>query len=135
MCSESWDKSKFQQHIGAHILQENWKQWLSKKRPRYPCGLRGFRGALGVYPEKAQDEVVSGCYMWINQSGKKARHECKLLGSVPYNIVTTSKCSLVMPCTNRPFKCNMLGCNMYVQTYNMKTHYADNHKVPKCQRT
>ena len=41
---------------------------------------------------------------------------------------TSSKCSLVMPCTNRPFKCDMPGCNKYVLTYSMETHYADNHK-------
>jgi len=46
-------------------------------------------------------EGVTGCYMWIDHSGKKAMHECKLLGSVSYNIATTSKCSLVMPRTNR----------------------------------
>jgi len=35
-------------------------------------------------------------------------------------------CALSIPCTNRPFKCKMQGCNMYVWTYSMKTHYADN---------
>ena len=65
--------------------------------------------------------------MWIDHSGKKAMHECKLLGSVSYNIATTSKCSLVMPRTNRLSKCNMPGCNLYVWTYSMKTHYADKH--------
>jgi len=34
----------------------------------------------------------------------------------------------MMSCTNRPFKCNMPGCNLYVWTYNMKTHYADKHE-------
>ena len=43
------------------------------------------------------------------------------------NTATTSKCSLVMSCTNRAFKCNMPGCNLYVWTYSMKTHYADKH--------
>ena len=113
---------------GAFILQESWKQWPSKKRPRYPCGQCGLRGALGVDPKKAQDEGVTGCYMWIDQSGKKAMHECKLLGSVSYSMATTSKCSLVMPCTNKPFKCNMSGCILYVWTYTSKTHYADKHK-------
>jgi len=105
MCGESWEKSTIQQHIGVHILQEHWKQWSSKTRPRYPCGLCGLRGALGGDPKKAQDEGVSGCYMWIHQNGKKAMHECKLLGSVSYNLSTSSKCALSMPCTNRPFKC------------------------------
>jgi len=66
--------------------------------------------------------------MWIDQNGKKAMHECKLLGSVSYNLSTSSKCALLMPCTNGPFKCKMPGCNMYVCTYSMKTHYAENHK-------
>ena len=105
MCGESWEKSTIQQHIGVHILQEHWKQWSSKTRPRYPCGLCGLRGALGGETKKAQDEGVSGCYMWIHQNGKKAMHECKLLGSVSYNLSTSSKCALSMPCTNRPFKC------------------------------
>ena len=52
VCGESWDKSKIQQHIGAHMLQEHWKQWPSKKRPRYPCGLCGLRGAFGVDQKK-----------------------------------------------------------------------------------
>jgi len=86
MCGESWGKSKIQQHVGAHILEEHWKQWPSKKQPRYPCGLCGLRGALGGDTKKAQDEGVSGCYMWIDQNGKKAMHECKLLGSVSYNL-------------------------------------------------
>ena len=30
-----------------------------------------------------------------------------------------------MPCTSRPFKCDMPGYNMYVWMYSMKTHYAD----------
>ena len=72
VCGESWEKSKIQQHIGAHILQEHWKQWPSKKRPRYPCGLCGLRGAFGGDPKKTQDEEVPGCYMWIDHSGKKA---------------------------------------------------------------
>jgi len=25
VCCESWEKSKIEQHIGAHILQEHWK--------------------------------------------------------------------------------------------------------------
>ena len=99
-----------------------------EKQPRYPCGLCGLRGALGGDPKTAHDEASSGCYMWVDQSGKKAMHECKLLGSVSYNLSTSSKCALSMPCTNTPFKCKMPGCNMYVWTYNMKTHYADNHQ-------
>jgi len=59
--------------------------------------------------------------MWIDHSGKKAMHEFKLLGSVSYFIATTSKCSMVMSCTNRPFKCNMPICNLYVWTYSMLT--------------
>jgi len=39
VCGESWEMSKIQQHMGAHILQEHWKLWPSKTRPRYPCGL------------------------------------------------------------------------------------------------
>jgi len=105
VCGESWEMLKIQQHIGAHILQEHWKQWPSKTRPRYPCGLCGLQRALRGDPTKAQDEAVSGCYMWIDQNGKKAMHECKLLGSVPYNLSTSGKCALSMPCTNRPFKC------------------------------
>jgi len=128
VCGESWQKSKVQQHIGAHILQEHWKQWPSKIRPRwwYPCGLCGLRGALGGDPKKAQDEGVSGCCMWIDQNGKKGMHECTSLGSVSYNLSTSSKCALSVPCTNRPFKCKMPGCNMYVWTYSMETHYAKN---------
>jgi len=86
---------------------------------------------LGVNPKKAQEERVTGCYIWIDQSDKKTMHECKLLDSVSYNIATTSKCSLVMPCTNRPFKCNMPGCNLYVWMYSMKTHYADKYEGVK----
>jgi len=59
--------------------------------------------------------------MWIDQSGKKAMHECKLLGSVSYIIANTSKCSLVRIM-------QYAGCNVYVWTYSMKTHYADNYK-------
>ena len=73
-------------------------------------------------------EGVTGCYMWIDHSGKKAMHECKLLGSVSYNLSTSSNCALSMPCTNRPFKCKMPGCTRYVWTYSMKSHYADNHQ-------
>ena len=125
---QSLDKSKIQQHIGAHILQETWKQYLPKKRPRYPCGLFGLRWALGVDPKQAQEDGVTDCYMWIDQSGKKTMQECKLLGSVSYNIATTSKCLLVMPRTNRQFKCNMPCWNLYVWTYSMKTHHADKHE-------
>jgi len=73
-------------------------------------------------------EGVPSCYMWIDHSGKKTMHECKLLGSVSYNIATTSKCSLVMPCTDRLSKCNMPGCNLYVWKCSMKTRYADKHE-------
>ena len=91
----------------------------------YPRACLRVRGGD---PKKAQDETVSGWYKWIDQNGKKAMHECKLLGSVSYNLSTSSMCALSMPCTNRPFKCKMPGCNM---TYSMKTHYADNHQGAK----
>ena len=104
----------------------------SSGRQRHGRDIRAdyldFDGALGGDPKKVQDEAVPGCYMWIDQNGKKAMHDCKLLGSVSYNLSTSSKCALLMPCTNRPFKCKMPGCNMYVWTYSMKTHYADNHQ-------
>ena len=122
VCDESWEKSKIWQHIGVHIPQENRKRWSTKKRPRYPCGLCALRGALGCDPKNAKHEPASGGYIWIDQSGKKAMHECKLLGSVSYIIATTSKCLLAMPCTNRPFKYNMPDCNMWVWTYSINTH-------------
>jgi len=101
VCGESWETLKIQQHIGAHIPQEHWKQWPSKTRLRYPCGLCGLQGALGGDPKKAQDEAVSGCHMWTDQNGKKAMHECKLLGSVSYNLSTSSNCALLMPYTGQ----------------------------------
>ena len=55
----------------------------------------------------------------------------KLLGSVSYNLSTSSKCALSIPCTNRPFKCKMPGCNMYVWTYSLTTHCLD--KSPRCR--
>ena len=83
---------------------------------------------MGVDPKEAQDEAVSGCYLWIDQNVKKAMHECKLLGSVSYNLSTSSKCALSMTCTNRPFKCKMPGCNMHVWIESMQTHYTDNYQ-------
>jgi hypothetical protein len=62
--------------------------------------------------------------MWIDQNGKKVMHRCKLLGSVSYNLSTSSKFALSMPCTNRPFKCKIPGRNMCVWTYSLKTHYV-----------
>jgi len=40
------------------------------------------------------------CHMLIDQNGKKAMHECKLLDSVSYNLITPSECALSMPCTS-----------------------------------
>jgi len=67
----------------------------------YPCACLRVRGGD---PKQAQDEAVSGCYMWIDQNSKKAMHECKLLGSVSHNLSISSKCALSLPCTNRPNK-------------------------------
>jgi len=36
-----------------------------------------------------------------------------------------------MSCTNRPFKYNIPGRNIYVWTYSMKTHYTGNHEGAK----
>jgi len=83
-------------------------------------------GVIHAYECKQFLKIIVG--MWIDQSGKKAIHECKLLGSVSYDIATTSMRSLAMPCTKRSFKCNMPGCILYVWTYSMKTHYVNNHK-------
>ena len=96
------------------------------KRPRNPFVLSELRGAHWSRPKKLKspNEVVSGCYMWIDQSGKKAMHECKLLGSVSYIIANTSKCSLVRIM-------QYAGCNVYVWTYSMKTHYTGNHEGAK----
>jgi len=60
--------------------------------------------------------------MWKDQNGKKAMHECKLLGSVSYNLSTLFKCALSMSCTKRPFKCKMPGCNMYIMNDAVRHH-------------
>ena len=79
-------------------------------------------------------EEVAGCYMRLETKGAgslkavtKAFHECKLRGQVSYNVTSVAKSSLRQPCTNRPFKCIVEGCNQILWTYSMKNHYEDKH--------
>ena len=78
-------------------------------------------------------EEVAGCYMRLEIKGAgsravtKAFHECKLRGQVSYNVTSVAKSSLRQPCTNRPFKCIVEGCNQILWTYSMKAHYEDKH--------
>ena len=117
LCGESWEQSKLSTAYWGSHTSRALEVVAVKDTAEISVRTMWTSRGIGSWPKKAQDEAVSGFYMWIDQNGKKAMHECKLLGSVSYNLSTSSKCAaLSMPSTNRPFKCKMPGCNMYVWT-------------------
>ncbi len=48
---------------------------------------------------------------------KKPIHQCKLVGSVDYNLASAAKSKHTAPCTNRPVQCG--HCKLVVASYSM----------------
>ena len=116
--------SEIQQHMGAHLLQEDWSRYRQSK-PAFPCALCGVRDVVGQH--LVDPLSFAGCSVSISQDGKKAVHQCKLAGDVSYSLNSAAKSSWsTRPCTNRPMKCPA-NCPFTVQSYSMAEHYRIRH--------
>jgi hypothetical protein len=123
LCGAIRSSAEIQQHIGAHLLEEDWSRY-KKTKPAFPCGLCGVRDVVGQW--LLDPLSFAGCSVSISDDGRRARHQCKLAGEVSYSLATAAKSSWsTRPCTNRPMKCG--ACPLFIQTYSMADHYRNKH--------
>ena len=124
LCGVIRPSAEIQQHMGAHLLEENWRRYTIKTKPAFPCGLCGVRDVVGQW--LVDPLSFAGCSVSISGDGKKAVHQCKVAGEVSYSLATAAKSSWsTRPCTNRPMKCG--ACPLFIQTYSMADHYRSRH--------
>ena len=64
----------------------------------YLCGIRDSIG------QKLLDPLsFAGCSVYVSQDGKRANHQCKLVGKISYSTKSAAKSSYsTRPCTNQP---------------------------------
>ena len=89
--------------------------------------LCGVRSALGqrMHDAAAVDQCTASLGKGSTTHIKKPIHQCKLVGSVDYNLASAAKSTLTAPCTNRPVQCG--HCKLVVASYSMLQHYSDAH--------
>lgn len=108
ICGMDWAVERIRHHIGAHLLTNSWGKIPAEKRPRYPCGMCGIRGAI-QYQRFAGS--VTGCPVSLTKHNQtlKAMHQCKHAEVPTYSLAPASNCTVGAPCTNIPLVCRR--CN------------------------
>ena len=92
-----------------------------------PCKLCGVRSALGqhMHDTAAVDQCTVSLGKGSTTHIKKPIHQCKIVGSVNYNLASAAKSTLTVSRMNRPFQCG--HCKLVVASYSMLQHYSDAH--------
>ena len=106
LCGQAWAVKEMRHHIGAHLLESEaeWQRKYKKPKPSFGCMLCGVRECLGE--PLVDPSSFAGCTVSLvsgsSSSVKKARHQCKLIGTgLDYSLGSAANSVLSAPCTNR----------------------------------